>query len=254
VLPPERAAGGGDARPAEAGTPTETEMAGAVTEQYWKAAHGIFEIMRFGGMLEEVDRHLANLSRQIGRKRNAHGNQHGADASEISLTAWLGEHCPDVNYKTAMSFKSLSDGLREHFKIPARIPMQKLLPSADGWLPVARREKWTPKTKIEKLQRDIYALLDSHSKTGLEVVFGIRKPKRPAGGARPGAGRPEREPDAARDAGAAWGRLGGLIDLAMGWRFARFLPEAMAREALETVTGLRDALRERIDELKKGGA
>ena len=43
--------------------------------------------------------------------------------------------------------------------------------------------------------------------------------------------------------------IGGKIDLATGWKFSRFLPAAIAREALSTVTTLQSALKARLNEL-----
>lgn len=93
--------------------------------------------------------------------------------------------------------------------------------------------------------------IEAKTLTQLYFDLGICRPGK-VGGARPGAGRPPQARDAVRDAGAAWGACGIEIDKAMAWQFTRFLPAAMAREAFETITLLRDALRERLDELKQG--
>ena len=117
---------------------------------------------------------------------------------------------------------------------------------------MARREKWTPKNRVEQLQRDIYLLIEGKSARQLTFELKLADPK-PNGGKREGAGRPAAQPDSVTAAGAAWAVIGREIDRATAWHFERFLPEAMTREALATVGILRDALKARLAEIGKGG-
>lgn len=145
--------------------------------------------------------------------------------------AWIKRNC-EFGYATANRYMNLAESL------VCGDGLAELLEDAEP-------------PRVEVLEEYVRPI-EARTLTQLYFDLGICKPGK-VGGARPGAGRPAQTRDAVRDAGAAWGACGLEIDKAMAWGFTSFLPEAMAREAYETVTLLRDALRERLDELKKGG-
>lgn len=84
--------------PSSAGlAPTEADIA-TLTAQYRKALDGLFEAYRFGQMLMKV---RASLTRETG--------SYGQPAAGSGLKGWLDEHCPEINYKTALRFLSIAE-------------------------------------------------------------------------------------------------------------------------------------------------
>ncbi len=209
----------------------------ALVDQYGKAKAGTLEVLRFGAMLCDLDDALNAASDKAPQGRRG----------DESLKGYLETHCPAINYKTAIGFKLLADDLREHCKIPAKVPLSLAMPNADG-TPDLPESSPIPLPKLEKIQNAVWGMIDGKSTRQVRIGMGSAEPS-PKGGARDGAGRKAKEPDAARDAGAAWALIGREIDLATGWKFTRFLPAAIAREALSTVSLLQAALKARIDEL-----
>jgi hypothetical protein len=109
-----------------------------------------------------------------------------------------------------------------------------------------------PEARAEKLRKRVQKVIAASTLSFLKDVAREQQPA-PKGGAREGAGRPSlKDVDSATAAGAAWGKLGTLIDQATAWHFAAFLPEAIAREALTTVELLREGLKARLNEIKNG--
>ncbi len=207
----------------------------------WRRAQGgLAEILRFGAMLLAVGEWLDKLE-NLQQRLSSSG--HGGDRrSGTGLKAWLETNCPEINYKTAHGYLSAAAGLRREARLAADVPLLALM----GEDPV-------PDARAERLRRRVQRVIEG-STLGL-LKEAARGPEPGAkGGAREGAGRPRLEPSAETRAGAAWGLIGREIDRADGWGFAAFLPEAMAREALHTVTRLRDALKARVAEFGGKGA
>lgn len=79
-----------------------------LTSQYEKveSAKGAFvrEAVRFGAMLIEVE---GNLSTAVD-KFNGSAKRDGRGRPNCGLETWLGTNCPEINYKTAMSYKSMA--------------------------------------------------------------------------------------------------------------------------------------------------
>lgn len=215
----------------------------AVLSQYKRAISGTLEIIRFGAMLIEID---TCLTREIGATK-----RYTNTGAEPSLKGWMEENCPDINYKTAIRYKTLAQGLQDMFKIPAKLPLTLALPASDGTPNV-----YVPDTvkvsaeRVKKIQMQVWEMVEGKSARQLTFDFGLAEPK-PRGGKREGAGRPKALSDSVLAAGAAWGRIGPLIDRATAWHFERFLPQAMCREAIETVSMLLDALNARMAEFGK---
>lgn len=212
--------------------------------QYKRAIGGTLEIIRFGAMLIEIDN---CLTRAGGKSRN-HPSGDGD-----SLKGWMDEHCPTINYKTAIRYKTLAMGLQSEFKIPAKLPLMLALPMSDGSVDVCIPEGCKVSAeRVKEIQEAVWEMIEGKSARQLMFDFGLAEPKR-TGGAREGAGRPAAFSDSELAAGAAWGRIGPAIDRATAWKFERFLPESMCREALSTVELLQDALKARLIELSGKG-
>jgi len=140
--------------PPEAAAPYAPE---AVTAQYWRAISGALEMVRFGAMLLEIETGVSRV-----RLRCENGQLAG---QESGLKAWLADNCPDVNYKTAMRFKALAEGVRRYCNVPAKVPLALAMPGADGE-PVGRD------AKLAKLQRSVWALCEGRSARQLQFAFG----------------------------------------------------------------------------------
>lgn len=227
--------------PPEAAAPYAPE---AVTAQYRRAVAGALEMVRFGAMLVEVENVLT--CENIPQKGCTSGGQ--------GLQAWLEQNCPDVNYKTAMRFKHLAEGVQRHCRLPATVPLSLAMPGPEG--EYAAPEGACPITpaRLKKLQKEVWALVEGKSARQLQFAFAA--PAAPVkGGARDGAGRPMiKQADSVTLAGAAWELIGRSIDRATAWHFERFLPESIAREACSTVDLLSNALKARLQEFGKGAA
>lgn len=213
-----------------------------LTNQWRRANAGLLEIVRFGAMLVEIDMSL---------KRQTHKG--GCFQTGDSLKTWMDENCPDINYKTAMGYKVVAEQMRDKYKVPAKLPLTLALPQSDGTIKVSIPDTINiPESRVETLQREFFGMCEGKSMYQLTLDLGIREPKR-KGGAREGSGRPQAQLDSVLAAGAAWGRIGPAIDRATAWKFERFLPEAMCREALSTLAVLQDALKARLEELTGKG-
>lgn len=145
----------------------------AVNLQWRKANAGLLEIVRFGAMLVEID---SCLKRQTAKQRNQH--------SEISLKGWLEQHCPDINYKSAMGYKVVAEQMRDRYKVPAKLPLTLALPQADGSIEVCIPEDVKiEKSTVEQFQREFYGMCEGKSMYQLTLDLGLREPK-PRGGDR----------------------------------------------------------------------
>lgn len=75
------------------------DIAGALTVQYQAVVaatgHMLREAVKFGAMLME-------LETIVGK------SQHGPNGAGKGIKAWLAEHCPDINYSTAIVYKNLA--------------------------------------------------------------------------------------------------------------------------------------------------
>lgn len=203
-----------------------------LTDGWSRAQAGLVEIIRFGATLLAVREWLEgsySLPENNSPKRGpgAHG-----------LKGWLEDHCPDINYKTAYGYMCAAAGLRREAKLADDVPLLAMM----GEDPV-------PEAQAEKLRKRVQRILSESTLGLLREAATAPQETAAKGGQREGAGRKAQEPDAVRDAGAAWAVIGKHIDLATGWKFARFLPAAVAREALSTVSTLQAALKARLNEL-----
>lgn len=155
--------------PPEAATPYAPDV---VTAQYKRAVAGALEMVRFGAMLVEIDMALA-----------AGGQDPNGRRGEESLHGWLEAHCPDVNYKTAMKFKYLAEGVQRSCNVPAKVPLSLAMPGPDGE-PVMPPEGQSPipHGKLKKLQQEVWALVEGKSARQLQFAFASDEPA-PKGGA-----------------------------------------------------------------------
>lgn len=154
--------------------PADVQIAAKLTEQYRKAIAGTREVLVFGAMMMQLG-HVLELQNMVDEKGRIIGREGG-------LKAWIEEHCPSINYKTAHGFYALAKGLREALAIPITTDIHRLLTAPADAL-----------TKKEaKIREEIDGAISGKSARQLEFDFGIRKARAalpPSGGAREGAGR-----------------------------------------------------------------
>lgn len=240
VLPPEKSAAQGtaavlkcDGACVRLDRNADTASVALVLNEGWNRAQaGLVEIMRFGATLLLVREWLeADCS-------SAENNSPKRGKGAYGLKGWLSDNCPDINYKTAYGYMLAAAGLRREAKLAEDVPLLVMM----GEDPV-------PEARAEKLRQRVQRILAESTLGLLREAANAPQEAVAKGGQREGAGRQTKGQQAERDACAAWAVIGGKIDLATGWKFTRFLPEAIAREALSTVTTLQTALKARLDEL-----
>lgn len=215
----------------------DTASVALVLNDGWRRAQGgLVEIMRFGATLLEVGEWLDNLD-NLQQRISSPG--HGGDRrSGTGLKGWIEKHCPEINYKTAYGYMCAASGLRREAKLAEDVPLLAMM----GEDPV-------PEARAERLRQRVLRIISTSTLGLLREASSAPQEPVAKGGKRDGAGRQTKGQQAERDACAAWAVIGGKIDLATGWTFTRFLPAAIAREALSTVTTLQTALKARLGEL-----
>lgn len=92
--------------------------AGEVVKAYVNAVNGTIAVIRFGAMLVSLDNYLTCETAQTQR------NQHSGE----TIKAWLTEHVPDVNYKTAMRMKGTAEAVCKGLGVEAEVMMRALSP------------------------------------------------------------------------------------------------------------------------------
>lgn len=246
VLPPEQAPAGSavvlkcDGACVQLDRYSDTASVVLVLNDGWsRAQNGLAAILRFGATLLAVAEWLEKDQGDGAERAGGHG---GDRRSGTGLKGWLEKHCPEINYKTAYGYMCAASGLRREARLADDVPLLSLM----GENPV-------PDARAEKLRARINRIIGDSTLGLLREAARETAPGSAKGGARDGAGRPEaRRGDSAVAAGAAWAEIGGRIDRATAWHFERFLPEAVAREALATVELLKSGLEERLREIGKG--
>jgi hypothetical protein len=155
-----------------------------ITEQYRKAVSGCLEMIRFGAMMIEVESGL-DVSR------------HNPDGSGESLKAWLEDNCPAINYRTALRFKGLAEGLQIHLRIPDNWPLRLALPSATDQeteinADLAGELGIKPK-RLAQMRKEIWDFLEGKSARQLVFDFGCAETAPKGGDRRSGLKMTEEE-------------------------------------------------------------
>jgi hypothetical protein len=104
-----------------------------------------------------------------------------------------------VNYKTALRFKGLAEGLQFHCRIPAGWPVALALPSGSGPERVSPDEAEIlgeldikPK-RLEQMRREVWDFLEGKSARQLMFDFGVAEGKAKGGDRRSGLKMTEEE-------------------------------------------------------------
>jgi hypothetical protein len=156
-----------------------------ITEQYRKAVSGCLEMIRFGAMMIEVE---SGLEREIGK---------GCIQTGETLKTWLEDNCPAINYKTALRFKGLAEGLQFHLRIPDNWPLRLALPSATDQeteinADLAGELGIKPK-RLAQMRKEIWDFLEGKSARQLVFDFGCAETAPKGGDRRSGLKMTEEE-------------------------------------------------------------
>jgi hypothetical protein len=225
----------------------EAPAAGAIapdeiTAQYRRAVAGCLEMVRFGAMMVEVS---FNLTREIGRRGGGH------TPPEETLKGWLAEHCPDVNYATAMRFKLLAEGVQRACQIPAGTPLRLMLPGPAGetdapieWAREGSGRRLSD-DRIRALRQQVWELVDGQSARQLLFQFMANPADHPKGGARPPS-TAKNDPDFRHQAVADFFALHiqALLDAVRKHSDHLVLTSAELRTFADDLSVVRDTLRE----------
>jgi hypothetical protein len=143
-----------------------------ITAQYKRAICGTLEILRFGAMLIEVDTVLT--------RENSRTARHSCKGDQPSLMSWLEENCPEVNYKTAMRFKMLTQDMQKYCQIPAKLPVSLALPGPDGAVHLDDLPPNVNVARVGKIQQQVWDMIQG--KSARQLMFQFRTDAAPRGG------------------------------------------------------------------------
>lgn len=111
---------------------TEPSLATIVQFAWDKAQDGLRHIVEFGALLLEVDKWL---KARPGAKRGQ---------GSYGLRNWLAEHCPEVNYFTAVGYREAAKGLLAAAQLAADRPLLALM----GENPLTDEEEESAREKV----------------------------------------------------------------------------------------------------------
>jgi len=94
---------------------TPAQLAEAVTEQWQRAQDGLIEILKFGALMIRIDTRLGD------------GNKRSGEYKGPTLKSWLKDNCPEINYNTAMGYKTAALGLAAAAELPDNMPLLQLM-------------------------------------------------------------------------------------------------------------------------------
>ena len=176
---------------------TEPSVATIVQFAWDKAQDGLRSIVEFGALLLEVEAWLKKRTGTFAKKGDTYG-----------LKAWLAEHAPEVDYKTAMGYKYAASGLMALADKAQNRPLLVLM----GEQPLSDAEE-------EAAREQVLSLVSTSSLRLLKAAAKAERSElgRPKGGTS--AGRRAKEPLALSEewmqrAEAAANELGGVCMVA----------------------------------------
>ena len=195
-----------------------------LTTQYRKAVNGLYEAYLFGQMLLAVQKRLS-----LSLTRETKGEWHAPAGSGIK--GWLAQHCPEINYKTALRFLAVAE--KTHAALAAGDPAA---PGAWGEAPCA--SAGVEGAAQAPSEATVRAFLEGKSQRAV-----LR-----AGGARAGAGRPRKDWAAALGTSpeAAMKRLEEALAPLNELIVVKGTHRLLAAADLETLRAAIDLLHERV--------
>ena len=219
-----------------------------LTGQYAKveSAKGAFvrEAVRFGAMMMEVESNV--LPRQnINSQR-----QKGCTSGGQGLEAWLSANCPAINYKTAMSYKSMA----MKFSVMlggGEVAVAALVENSGG--KTAKDEVIDVPAEIVEKREALFGEVDSRRKLE-QAYFEFMAADFGGGEMRGKVGRPKAEAVAlpklkkSEEAAAIWAGVMRVLDKSAVMDAVPLLDEKATRVCKERLGDLYEALKRHLEE------
>jgi len=208
---------------------SEQTMATSISQQYSDLMQTTQDLVRrtihFGAALAQAEIELE----QRGILKNRKAGQ--------GMQGWLAQHCPDVNYKTAMRWKALATQVANSLSCSSDQALKLL--TGDNTIEVpskvsSRLDKVFEATSLRKLTQQLFDFASEGANAG-----------RPSG---TGATQPVERLSASQSAQHLWARpLSFLVSNRSAlFQAAKLLPIDKARDALSELTQLCDVLKTRL--------
>ena len=223
---------------------TDSQVAHELTAQYGivvaKTGEMLREAVKFGTMLIEWGNFL-------GEARGSFAGSNGGGA-DVGLKGWLAEHCPEINYQTAMGYKHLAE---KTAKMLGGGNMAIAALQGKGEVAAPDGEVVDVDAEVVEQVDEIFAKADSRRKLE-QMYFEFSSGK----GGR--AGRPKgtkaaaevKKLTAVESARRLWGDIVYQVvkHRAGLYSAAKLLPRDEAEQSHEELKALCDALKARLDE------
>ena len=227
-----------------AAVPKVESGAEMLASQYEKveSAKGAFvrEAVRFGAMLIEVEASI--LPRQNAKTNKANGNRY--TGGREGLETWLSTNCPEINYKTAMSYKSMAAKVSVMLG-GGEVAVAALVENSGG--KTAKDEVIDVPGEIVEKREALFGEVDSRRKLEqayFELAYG-------KGGK---AGRPKAEAvalpklKASEEAANTWAGVMRVLDKSAVMNAVPLLDEKATRVCKERLGDLYEALKRHLEE------
>ena len=233
-----------------AAVPQVESGAEMLTSQYEKveSAKGAFvrEAVRFGAMLMEVE---GNLSTAVDKLSNA-PKKDGRGRPNCGLEAWLSANCPAINYKTAMSYKSMA------MKFSAMlgggdVAVAALVENSGG--KTAKDEVIDVPAEIVEKREALFDEVDSRRKLE-QAYFEFMAADFGGGETRGKVGRPKAKKvplpklKASEEAASIWADVMRVLDKSAVMNAVPYLDEKVTEVCKERLGDLYEALKRHLEE------
>lgn len=233
-----------------AAVPKVESGAEMLTSQYEKveSAKGAFvrEAVRFGAMLIEVE---GNLSTAVD-KFNRSAKKDGRGRPNCGLEAWLSANCPAINYKTAMSYKSMASKVSVMLG-GGDVAVAALVENSGG--KAAKDEVIDVPAEIVEKREALFGEVDSRRKLE-QAYFEFMAADFGGGEMRGKAGRPKAEAVAfpklkkSEEAASIWAGVMRVLDKSAVMDAVPLLDEKATRVCKERLGDLYEALKRHLEE------
>ena len=233
-----------------AAVPKVESGAEMLTSQYEKveSAKGAFvrEAVRFGAMLIEVEASI--LPRQNAKTNKANGNRY--TGGREGLETWLSTNCPEINYKTAMSYKSMAEKVSVMLG-GGEVAVAALVENSGG--KTAKDEVIDVPAEIVEKREALFGEVDSRRKLE-QAYFEFMAADFGGGEMRGKVGRPKAEAVAlpklkkSEEAAAIWAGVMRVLDKSAVMDAVPLLDEKATRVCKERLGDLYEALKRHLEE------
>lgn len=213
-----------------------------------ESAKGAFvrEAVRFGAMLIEVEASLSTAVDKLTSKRG----RIGEGRPNCGLETWLGTNCPEINYKTAMSYKSMA------VKFSAMlgggdVAVAALVENSGG--KTAKDEVIDVPAEIVEKREALFGEVDSRRKLE-QAYFEFMAADFGGGETRGKVGRPKAEAaplphlKKSEEAAAIWAGVMRVLDKSAVMDNVPLLDEKATRVCKERLGDLYEALKRHLEE------